>query len=209
MKKNYLNEDKVLLASLIKACRLQNDVMKPHLPICKGLLNIIIETVDHAYEQNSQPYLTVLFKALFVTAYYGLFRIGEITASQHIVRACDVHIGINKNKLMFVLHSSKTHDVNVKPQIIKIDSIKHTGKDYNRNTHNDNVRFCPFHLLQEYTSVCRKYKSRDKQFFTFRDGSLVTPLHFRNMLNKVLKLNKIDSTLYSSWHFMWEEPVTS
>ena len=162
--KIYLNEDKVLLASLITACRLQNDVVKPHLLICKGLLNIIIETMDHTYECNAQPYLTTLFKALFVTAYYGLFRIGEITASQHVVCACDVHVRINKNKLMFVLHSSKTHDANVKPQIIKIDNIKYTG-DCSSN-HNqswkDSAQFCPFYLLQKYTSVWMKYKSEDE-----------------------------------------------
>ena len=47
--------------------------------------------------------------ALFATAYYGLFRVGEITDSQHAVKACDVHIGVNKRKLLFILRTSKTH----------------------------------------------------------------------------------------------------
>ena len=53
--------------------------------------------------------------------YFGMFRIGEMTESQHVVKAKDVHIGINKDKLMFVLHSSKMHGKGTKPQIVKIN----------------------------------------------------------------------------------------
>ena len=58
-----------------------------------------------------------------MTAYYGLFRIGELTFSEHAVRAKDVHVGTNKKKMLFVLHSSKTHDKGSKPQLIKVTSM--------------------------------------------------------------------------------------
>ena len=188
----------MLLGSLVKACRLKNDIMKPNLPVRKSLLNILIATVDQVYEDSPQPYLTILYKALFSTAYYGLFRIGELTESQHVVKACDVHVGINKNKLMFILHSSKTHGVNVKPQIIKIDSIARSTSDA---VHRPDNQCCPFQLLQDYVKVRKKYKSEDEQFFVFRDGSQVTPTHLRRMLNILLQRNRIDSTLYSSKAF--------
>ena len=57
---------------------------------------------------------------MLVTAYYRLFRIGEISQSEHVIKACDVHIGTNKKKLMFVVRSSKTHSLGDKPQIVKI-----------------------------------------------------------------------------------------
>ena len=47
-----------------------------------------------------------------------------MTESQHVVKAKDVHIGINKDKLMFVLHSSKTHGKGTKPQIVKINCLE-------------------------------------------------------------------------------------
>ena len=150
-----LSENKVLLSSLIKACKLQNDCIQTQLPIRKGLLQVIINSVEKYYDHNPQPYLCTMFRALFLTAYFGLFRIGELTLSPHVIKARDVHIGVNKKKLLFVLHSSKTHNKSSKPQIIKIDSIK----KYDVNCKNVSVmQNCPFQLLQEYISRRRKYR---------------------------------------------------
>ena len=117
-KKIELNENKVLLSSLIKACKLQNDCIRTQLPIRKGLLRVIINSVEKYYDHNPQPYLCTMFGALFSMAYFGLFRIGELTLSPHVIKARDVHIGVNKKKLLFVLHTSKTHNKSSKPQII-------------------------------------------------------------------------------------------
>ena len=62
------------------------------------------------------------------TSYFGLLRVGEITSGDHPVLATDVHIAANKRKIMFVLHTSKTHWKNMKPQMIKITSSKATNK---------------------------------------------------------------------------------
>ena len=66
---------------------------------------------------DKQMYLLILYQAIFITLYFGLFRIGELTAASgnHAVLAKDIHIGRNKNKLMFVLHTSKTHSCIWKP----------------------------------------------------------------------------------------------
>ena len=68
-----LNENKVLLTSLIKACKIHNDCIKSKLPIQKGLLMILIESVDKLYVNSPQPYLAVMCKALFNMAYFGMF----------------------------------------------------------------------------------------------------------------------------------------
>ena len=75
----------------------------------------------------NQPYLLALYKAMYVTAYYGLFRVGELTLSEHVVKAVDVHQGKNKDKLLFVLHTSKTHTRESKPQTITISGEKKKG----------------------------------------------------------------------------------
>ena len=68
-----LQEDRVLLTSLAKACRFRNDSILIRLPIQKGVLAIILEKIKELF--TDQPFLTDLYRALFSTAYYGLFRV--------------------------------------------------------------------------------------------------------------------------------------
>ena len=98
-----LNENKVLLTSLTKACKLKNDQVKHRFPIRKGLLEVILREIQTQFLDNNQPYLAIMYKALYATAYYGLFRASEVTTGAHPIQARDVHIGENKNKMMFVL----------------------------------------------------------------------------------------------------------
>ena len=102
-----LNENRCLLNSLTRACKLVNDKVCTRLPIKKSLLNCILLQVQKHYA--TQPYQMALYMALFSTAYFGLFRVGELTASEHVVKAVNVRIGQNKNKILFILDSSKTH----------------------------------------------------------------------------------------------------
>ena len=102
-----LNINTSLLNSLTRACHLQNDKVQTRLPIRKGLLSLLLTQAHIQFE--TQPYLLTLFKVMLVAGYYGLLRVGEMTASPHVLKSKDVKLGKNKNKLMFVLHSSKTH----------------------------------------------------------------------------------------------------
>ena len=61
-----------------------------------------------------------LYQVLIITTYYGMFRIGEVTLSDHVVKARDVHIALNKPKLLFVLHSSKTHTKGIIHKSLKL-----------------------------------------------------------------------------------------
>ena len=189
-----LNENRVLLTSLIKACKIHNDCIKTKLPIRKGLLTILIKAVDELYTTNPQPYLTAMYKALFSTMYFGLFRVGELTKSSHTVKAKDVHIGINKKKLMFILHSSKTHDEGNKPQVIKISAVSEV-KDCKKSL------VCPFQLLQNYVNIRKPYRTEEEQFFVMKDRSPVTAHHLRKTLKRLLKLNRLNSAIYTSSAF--------
>ena len=108
------NEDRALLNSLTKVCKLQNDVVTTRLPISLGLLEIILFEVPRV--MPTQPYLVILYRALFALAYHGLFRIGELTSGDHPIKAKDVHMALNKNKILIVLYTSKTHRLAQKPQ---------------------------------------------------------------------------------------------
>ena len=185
-----VNNDQVLLSALTRACHLTNDQVTSRIPIRKDLLGLLLRSIDDLYlTRNPQPYLAAMYKALFATAYYGLFCIGEIAKGVHVVKAVDVHIATNKNKMIFVLHTSKTHGRGDKPQIIKISAI--TFNKENARAH------CPFGLLRTYLSHCKTWKSGEEQFFVFSDRTPVSPYHVRQLLNKVLCNNKIDHRLYS------------
>ena len=94
-----INEDKYLLTSLTRACKLVNDRVRTQLPIQQGMLNILLDYVDNYYLRLNQPYLSTMYQALISTAYFCLFRVGELTTGKHPVLARDVHIGENKQKL--------------------------------------------------------------------------------------------------------------
>ena len=112
-----LKEDKYLINSLICACKYVNDVMLPRLSIKKHLLRTILDTTYSIFTiVNNQPYLSFLYRAMFSTTYHGLFRVGELAKGEHPVLVQDVHIAMNKNKILFILRTSKTHWKDSRPQ---------------------------------------------------------------------------------------------
>ena len=181
-----MSEDRVLLASLTKACKLNFDIAHPPRLVKKGMINILIRSVGQEF--SNQPHLNTLYRTMLAAMYYGLFRIGEITASPHVVKAKDVHVGMNKKKLMFVLFTSKTHSWAVKPQMIKISAI--SGQKYDR-------KLCPYKLLQDYVLVRPKYRRNSEPFFIYKDHTAVSLQNFRKVFRSLLERNSFDPTLYS------------
>ena len=121
-----LKQDAALLSSLTRACKINNDVIRTKLPIRKPLVQLFINALKNKFDQ--QPYLSRIYQALIIVTYYRMFRISELTLSQHVLKARDVHIAINKPKLLFVLHSSKTHGRGDMPQMIKITRLSFCPK---------------------------------------------------------------------------------
>ena len=190
-----LQEDKFLISSLTHACRLRNDQVQMKLPIKKKLLKLLLIQLRNLFA--SQPYLLKLYTAMFTVAYFGLFRISKIThtASRHAIKATDVFIGHNKDKLKFVLYMSKTHGKGSKPQIVKISSQKVKGNKAPPIT-------CPFRAVNNYLRVCnRKKLTINEQFFVFRDRALVKAAAFTKILKKTIKMAGLNNKLYSSHCF--------
>ena len=76
-----VHEDSFLVSSLTRACKLKNDTVHARLPIQEDMLMSLLCKVDSFYLFNKkQPFLALLYQMLFCTAYYGLFRVGEITS---------------------------------------------------------------------------------------------------------------------------------
>ena len=143
------NDKLVLVRSLAKACRLVNDTVRTRFPIHYGLLEMILFEVHINFNSRNQPYLSIMYKTLFAVCYYGLRRVGEVTESQHVLKAKDVHIAQNKNKILMMLYSSKTYDEGSRPQKITITANKNGKLGNYRRRH-----FCPFDLMRQYL-ICR------------------------------------------------------
>ena len=188
-----INQDKFLLSAITRACSYKNASVQTRLPIQKGTLYIILQKLNDMFE--TQPYLLKMYRALYSTVYFGHFRVGELTVGYHPVRARDVHIADNKNKLMFVLHTSKTHWTNDKRQFIKISSENWSG------SHPAIVErsICPFTILQEFLDARKAaFRTQQEPFFIFQDRSPVTTLQFRRVLKATLEQVGLDYCLYDS-----------
>ena len=186
-----VDENRCLLNSLTRACKLTRDSFSVRLPIQKDMLNVLLNTTYKYHLYEGQPYIAHLYVALFSTAYYRLFRVGELTHSDHVLRVCDVHIASNKDKVMFVLKSSKTHRKYCFPQTVKISSFK-------SSTSNMQNHLCPFLILRQYLSQCMMALSNTENFFVFRDRSPVMPYHFRQMLKNIIRQAGMDSDAYTT-----------
>ena len=122
-----------------------NDRIRKRLPIhCKLLELLLFETER---EFGSQPYLQSLYKTIFSFGYYGLFRIGGLVCmdgnhKQHTILARNVHVAMNKNKILVILYSSKTHDKDKPPQKVKITEQKEAK-------FNSKIKFSAPFLLQK------------------------------------------------------------
>ena len=108
---------------------------------------------------------------------------------------------MNKRKLLFVLRSSKTHDVNVEPQLVKIASTK-MKKFVTKQNNTVNVKqFCPYHLIQTYLAARGKYFSLNESFFILPDHSAVKQKSFRITLRKYLALAGFEVEFFSGHSF--------
>ena len=123
-----------------------------------------------------------------------MMRVGEVTLSPHVPLAKNIHIATNKDKLLLVLYSSKTHGLWSRPQKIKITSNKEekTGSYLHRN-------FCPFALLRNYLKVHGNYREEKEPFFVFSDDHTVKSQQISSLLKNILKNLGIDEFLLHAW----------
>ena len=183
------NDKLVLMNALTGKCRKKNDRYRPRLPIKRRLLHRLLNQISSFF--SDQPYLKLLYKTMFCIAYYGMFRVGEITQSTHTIKAKNVHINRVKNKILIIMFTSKTHGRGHRPQRIKINS----------ETNNNNSKYCPFQLLRNFLQQRGGYDNSQEPLFIHRGGTPVTSKQFSQVLRKMLKLMHMQHKLYASHSF--------
>ena len=189
-------DDQVILSSLTRACKMKNDQNTCKIPIQRYLLEMLLFEICRLFDD--QRYLMRLYQAIFVLGYYGLMRVGELTKEDHPIKACNVHIGQNKDKILLVLYSSKTHSRANPLQRIKIsasDEQESTKKMW--EIKGKLVRFfCPFNIVRTYISAQGDYINENENFFVFSDKTAVKPKHPNKVLKTCLQRINIDDSLY-------------
>ena len=133
-----------------------------------------------------------MYKAMFAMAYYGLFRIGELASGEHTVKASDIHIGVNKEKILIFLYSSKMHQKGGKPQKVKISADKPEISVKVKQRH-----FCPFNLVVNFLRIRGNYRSVSDQFFMFNDGQPVAQRNVRLVLAQLISKLGLNPKIYS------------
>ena len=102
-----------------------------------------------------------------------------------------MHIGQNKDKMLFVLYSSKTHGQESRPQKVKI-----TANHIYCKKEKQKRFFCPFKKSREYLALRGNYRSETDPFFVHKDNSPVTPAQVRIILKRALKSINLNPELY-------------
>lgn len=191
-----LNDDKAKLASIVRTSKLKNNRVHNRMPVNRRMLRDLLDAVNIRYDD--QPYLRAMYRCLFMLAYYGLLRIGELTKGTHLILAQDVHMSNNwKRKIQLVLRSSKTHGRGDRPQIITIPNKVDEAEIYALQ----GTKYCPFAILQEYLIVRGNYKQDSDQFFVFSDASAVKDSQFRTVIKATVKLAGYQNKIYSAHSF--------
>ena len=190
---NYkLKDEEVELRAITRACKFNNDRFQPRLAIRIHLLEMILFEIEREFE--CQPYLKAMYQALFAMAYYGLFRIGEIVDGSHTMQARNVYFAQNKSKILIVLYTSKTHDVNSRPQKIKISALEQQPKTLNKKFRH----FCPFELFNKYLKLRgTEYDEITEHFFIFQGKQPVDQDIVRAVLAKMIEKVGLDPRIYT------------
>ena len=131
------------------------------LPITHSILHKLVRALSHTI---TPAYHILLFQTMFLVAFYGFFRVGELTIKTPQRR----HSALQFQLLSFLKSQSE-----VQAAKLVISDYKHkiTGRPFSIIIHRDStVQFCPVEFLLCW---CRVRGSNSRPLFCLADGSAV------------------------------------
>ena len=152
------------------------------LPITLIILHRLVDSLSNT---NNIRYHVILLKAMYLIAFYGLFRIGEITIQ------CDGSISLEAKDVVLeddsltIYITNFKHNTNQQPFKIRIKSQSDSD-------------FCPVSAMREYMTL-RGYKP--ETLFCFSDLSPIPRSFFVSRLKHSLNFCGLDSKHYQSHSF--------
>lgn len=159
------------------------------LPISRPLLHELVRALQHT---NNSAYQRALYGALFMTAFYGFFRIGELTCKTRRMSQTVVQF----NQITFIKNDSRTTAVK-----ITISRFKHntTNRVFTILIESEQAEpFCPVQLLTEFI---RLRGSHDGPLFAFPNMEAILTAQFNTELRRALTFCGLDIARYKSHSF--------
>ena len=187
------DQDLFVMSMFTKICKRKDDCVQTRMPIRKELLDILLFELERMFQKCN--YIKAMYQAAFAMAYYGMMRVGELTAGPHVLKAKDLHEARNGRAMLAILYTSKTHTRRDRPQKIE---IKGATKDYSIQ---DMGFYCPVKLIKEYTELRPKYNTDTEPLFILPDRTPLTAKLFRSTLKNILRKTGLDSQNYDTHSF--------
>jgi len=159
------------------------------LPISRPLLYELVKSLAHT---NSSAYQRSLYSAMYMVAFYGFFRIGELASK---TRTGPVEV-VQYEQVKFLVRDSQVTTVK-----IIITKFKHNTANRPFDILIDRESselFCPVQLLNDYFKV-RGYGNGP--LFCFADGTPVTVAQFNTELRQALVFCGLDTSRYKGHSF--------
>lgn len=178
-----------LVQKLLRGCYKLGPSVDTRLPITGEILKKLVNSLDQSVSTRAH---SLLLKALFLMAFHGFFRLGELvikskTQSDKVIQRSDVHFETAHGKLkqvQVVLKHFKTVSYG-QPKIITLEVSK-------------NTKSCPVHALFYYL---KHYRHSGGPLFQFLDGCPVPYSFVAKKLNEVIKNIGLDPKHYKGHSF--------
>lgn len=158
------------------------------LPITKPILRDLISSLRNT---NSSAAQRILFSAMFITAFYGFFRIGELAAKS----ACSNSV-VQYDNLRFLASAGKIHSAK-----ITISHFKHntSNRPFDILIPGDNSSpYCPVEYLLQYCKICG---DQPGPLFCHPDKRPILVNQFNSELRRSLNFCSLDPRRYKSHSF--------
>lgn len=173
-----------IIRKVIEGMKRLKHTKDSRLPITPVILSNIIKTLPvvcyNSYESS-------LFMAVYTLAFFGFFRVGELTLSKggnsnNIVGIEDIEVK-HKISIILKLRFSKTDQLGYGQTI----TIAATGEN-----------LCPVRYLEAFLEVRPRLKG---PLFCHFGGAPLTRYQFSSMLQRVLRVLKVDYSRYKTHSF--------
>ncbi len=137
MENVVLNENHYMMKIMYKASA-KRDVERVRLPITLEMLTPMLRRVGLVVKDDFEK---LVFKAIFTTAYFGAFRIGELVGSEHAVKNGNVVSSRTSEKVRILMHSSKMSKPGQLPEVVVIEPAP------------GGAEWCPCDLIQQFSDA--------------------------------------------------------
>ena len=158
------------------------------LPITRSVLQHLVLALNNT---NSSAFQRLLYQTMFLVAFYGFFRVGELTAKsanfQPLLQIRDLHFHFKQNFVTSatIVIKDFEHNTNRRPFSVVLERTEGTV-------------LCPVSYLYRYSAV---RGSSPGPLFCFADGSPVKTGQFTQQLRQALNFCGLDSSKYKSHSF--------